>query len=82
MGNIERFQISKITLKESFYDISRDLGISDAEIEMTFELAVFWENQGHLEVYEEEVDRQYGREVPVSEIRSRNSYTLRKVSYY
>jgi hypothetical protein len=61
MGKIEKFQISKITYKESFYDISRDLGVSDSEIEKAFELAVFWETQGYLEVYEKDADRQYGR---------------------
>lgn len=50
-----------MTHKESFYDISKDLGVSDAEIEKAFELAVFWENQGYLEIYEDDADRQYGR---------------------
>ena len=61
LTKIERFQISKITHKESSYDISKDLGVSDAEIEKAFELAVFWENQGYLEVSEDDADRQYGR---------------------
>jgi len=37
------------------------LGVSDAEIEKAFELAVFWEKPGYLEVYEDDADRQYGR---------------------
>ncbi len=61
LKKIEKFQISKITHQESFYDISKDLGVSDAEIEKAFELAVLWEKPGYLEVYEDDAGRQYGR---------------------
>jgi hypothetical protein len=61
MAKIDRFAISKITHKESFYEVSRDLGVSEENIEKSFELAVLWEKLGYVEVYEELTDRQYGR---------------------
>jgi len=58
---VERFDISKITNKESFYDISVDLGVSEKNIEESFKLAVLWDEQRYIEVYEKIEDRQYGR---------------------
>ncbi len=63
MAKIERIVISKITHKESFYKVSSDLGVSDENIEKSFELAVLWEKLGYIEVYEELADRQYGQKV-------------------
>lgn len=58
---MEKYPISKINYKESFYDVSRDLGIFDTEIEKSSDLILLWKNQRYIEVYENPDDRQYGR---------------------